>query len=101
MPGAPKKSKSTEAKTAQTGMMSELDPVRPGYRTPKKGVDPEEDYDEENIRSVDVSLPTAEEAEIAARNEKLRKALLTAKGGKHRKHRKMRKTRKLKRKNRA
>jgi hypothetical protein len=101
MPGAPKKEKSTEAKTAQTGMMSDLDPVRPGYRTPKKGVDPEEDYDEENVRSVDVSLPTKEEVEIASRNEKFRKAIVTAKGGKQRKRKGTKKTRKLKRKNRA
>ena len=82
-------------------MMSELDPVRPGYRTPKKGVDPEEDYDEENVRSVDVSLPTKEETEIASRNEKFRKAISTAKGGKQRKRKGTKKTRKLKRKNRA
>jgi hypothetical protein len=101
MPGAPKKGKPTEQKTSQTGLMTGLDYVDPRYRTPKKGVDPEEDYDEENVREVEVSLPTAEEAEIAARNEKLRKALLTAKGGKYRKHKKSRKTRKSKRKNRT
>lgn len=98
MPGAPKKSKSTEAKTAQTGIMSELDPERPGYKTPKKGVDPDDDYDEENIREVEVESPTEDEGKVASRNEQLRKALLTAKGGKKRRRMGSKKTRKAKRK---
>jgi hypothetical protein len=34
-PSTPKKSKPTQARTAQTGMMEELDAPRPGYVTPK------------------------------------------------------------------
>jgi hypothetical protein len=101
MPGAPKKVKSSEAKTSQTGLMSGLDYVGRQNITPKKGVAPEEDYDEENFQSIDVSLPTKEETEIASRNEKLRKAISTAKGGKQRKHKGTKKTRKLKRKSKA
>jgi len=96
MPSAPKKSKSTEAKTAQTGMMPGLDYVGRQNITPKKGVEPDEDYDEENVREVEVELPTEEEAEITSRNEKLRKALITAKGGKKRRRVGSKKTRKLK-----
>jgi hypothetical protein len=96
MPGAPKKSKSTDAKTAQTGMMTGLDYVGRQNITPKKGVDPDEDYDEENVKSVEVESPTKEEAEVASRQEKFRKALLTAKGGKKRKHNVSKKTRKNK-----
>lgn len=96
MPSTPKKSKSTESKTAQTGMMTGLDYVGRQNITPKKGVEPEEDYDEENVREVEVEEPTKEEAEIASRQEKFRKAMLTAKGGKQRKSRGSKKTRKLK-----
>lgn len=96
MPGAPKKTKSTEAKTSQTGLMTGLDYVGRQNITPKKGVDPDEDYDEENVRSVEVDLPTVEEAKIASRQEKFRKAILTAKGGKYRKQKQTKKTRKLK-----
>ena len=99
MPGAPKKLQSKEAKTAQTGMMSPLNSVGKENITPKKGVD--DDFDEENVASVDVSLPTKDEVEIASRQEKFRKAISTAKGGKYRKHKKSRKTRKLKQKNRT
>lgn len=96
MASTPKKLKSTQAKTAQTGLMSGLDYVGKQNITPKKGVNPEENYDEENLESVDVSLPTVEEAKIASRQEKFQKAILTAKGGKKRKHTKSRKTRKVK-----
>ncbi len=96
MPGAPKKSKSTEAKTAQTGMMTGLDYVGRQNITPKKGVEPDEDYDEENVQEVEVESPTEDEGKVAARNEKLRKALLTAKGGKKRRRTGSKKTRKLK-----
>lgn len=96
MPDAPKKSKSTEAKTAQTGMMLGLDYIGRRNITPKKGVPEEEDYDEENVRSVDVDLPTEEEVRIASRQEEFRKKMLTAKGGKQRKRKGSRKTRKVK-----
>lgn len=96
MLGAPKKSKSAEAKTSQTGLMTGLDYVGRQNITPKKGVAPEDDFDEENVRSVDVDLPTVEEAQIASRQEKFRKAILTAKGGKKHKQKKSRKTRKVK-----
>lgn len=96
MPATPKKSKSTEAKTSQTGLMTGLDYVGRQNITPKKGVSEEEDFDEENVRSVDVELPTVEEAQIASRQEKFRKAILTAKGGKQRKRKGSKKTRKVK-----
>ena len=100
-PTAPKKSKATEQKTAQTGMMEELDYVGRKNITPKKGVPSGEDYDEENVKIVDVSEPTAEEAEIASRQEELEKSIATAKGRgrksrKHKKSKKTRKTRKVK-----
>lgn len=94
MPGAPKKSKSTEAKTEQSGMMEGTDYVDSRFRTPKKGVEPEEDYDEENVKEVEVELPTEEETRIASRQEKFAKAIKTAKGGKKRKSRKTRKVKK-------
>jgi len=96
MPDAPKKSKSTESKTAQTGMMTGLDYVGRQNITPKKGVSEDEDYDEENVRSVEVDLPTEEETRIASRQEEFRKKLLTAKGGKQRRRKGSRKTRKVK-----
>ncbi len=93
MAGAPKKTKSTEARTAQTGMFTPIDYVGKQYITPKKGDD--DDYDEENVVSVDVTLPTKEEGEIAARQEKVKRDIMTAKGRKHRKQRKTRKTKKV------
>lgn len=94
MPGAPKKSKSRVAKTAQTGMMEGTDYVGKQNITPKKGVPDEEDYDEENVQTVEVDLPTEEETRIGSRQEQFMKAIKTAKGG--RKHKKSRKTRKVK-----
>lgn len=94
MPGAPKKSKSAEAKTAQTGLMERMDYIGKQNITPKKGVSEEEDYDEENVKEVDVELPTEEETRIASRQEQFTKALKTAKGGKKRKSRKTRKVKK-------
>jgi hypothetical protein len=94
MPGAPKKSKSSEAKTAQSGLMEGTDYVGKQNITPKKGVPEEEDYDEENVKEVEVELPTEEETRIASRQEQLQKAIKTAKGGKKRKSKK--KTRKVK-----
>jgi hypothetical protein len=94
MPGAPKKSKSTEAKTAQTGLMERMDYVGKQNITPRKGVSEGDDYDEENVKEIDVELPTEEEAEIGSRQEKFMKAIRTAKGGKKRKSRKTRKVKK-------
>jgi tartrate dehydratase beta subunit/fumarate hydratase class I family protein len=95
---APKKEKSTEARTAQTGMMTGLDYVGKQYITPKKGVPEGEDYDEENVVSVTPTTPTKDETLVASRQEKFQKALMTAKGRKHRKHRKTaKKTKKSKR----
>jgi hypothetical protein len=93
MASTPKKAKKTEARTAQTGIMSPLDYVGKQYITPKKGV--EDDYDEENVRSVDISEPTKDEEQVASRQEEVRRAILTAKGGK-KKRRSMKKTRKVK-----
>ena len=93
---APKKSKPTEAKTEQTGMMSPLNFKGKQFITPKKGVD--DDYDEENVVSVDVSSPTKEETEIASRQEEVTKAIMRAKGRKTKKSKKSsKKTKKSKR----
>jgi hypothetical protein len=93
---APKKQQSTEAKTAQTGMMSPMNFVGKQFITPTKDDD---NFDEENVVSVDVSLPTKDEIGIAARQEKLQKALMTAKGRRHKKSKKSsKKTKKSKRK---
>lgn len=83
--------KSTEQKTAQTGMMEEMDAVRPGYMTPKKK---EADESYSPVRSVDISTPTEEEARIGSRQEQFTKSMLTGKGGKSRKSKKTKKTRK-------
>jgi hypothetical protein len=82
------------ARTAQTGLTEGLDYVGKQYITPKKS-DKEEDYDEENVVSVDVPTPTKEETEIASRQEKFEKAIKTAKGGKKRRHVPLRKTKKV------
>jgi hypothetical protein len=97
MPGpkTPKKEKSTEAKTAQSGMYSGLDYVGKKFITPKKGVSDEENYDEENLVSVEAEPVTKEEGEIAARQEKFVKGIITAKGGKKRR-RSLKKTKKVK-----
>lgn len=95
MPTTPKKPKATEARTAQTGMYSELDYVGKKFITPKKGVNEEENYDEENLVSVEAEPVTKEEAEIAARQEKYVKGIITAKGGKKRR-RSLKKTKKVK-----
>ena len=101
-PGAPKKSKGTEKKTAQTGLMPELDAPRPGYVTPKKKTGTEDDdLTDSPVKSVEVSKPTKEEAEIGSRQEELDEALRNAKGQgrksrKHKKSKKTRKTRKVK-----
>jgi len=93
MARTPEKPNKTQARTAQTGLMSPLD-FDEGYVTPKKG----DNYDEENVRSVDISEPTKEEGEIATRQEQfnadLRKAK-TSKGGK-KKRRSTKKTKKVK-----
>lgn len=96
MVDAPKKTKPREQKTTQSGMMTETDYVGRQFITPKKGVDSDDDYDEENVVTVDIEPPTAEQVEIASRQEKFQKDIKTAKGGKHRKHKKTRKTRKVK-----
>lgn len=93
MAAAPKKEKSKVARTAQTGLMEGLDYPGKGMITPKKGV--EDDLDEENVVSVDIPEPTKEETEIASRQEKFRKAIMTAKGGK-KKRRSLKKTKKVK-----
>lgn len=100
-PKTPKKEKSTEAKTAQTGMMEELDAPRPGYVTPKKNTN--DDLTDSPVKSVEVSEPTKEEVEIGSRQEKLEKDLMSAQGGrkrrhtkKHKKSKKAHKTRKTK-----
>lgn len=106
-PGAPRKSKGTEKKTAQTGMMEELDAPRPGYVTPKKKTGTEvDDLTDSPVKVVEVSEPTADEAEIGSRNEKVRRGLLEAekemkmgkgrRSRKHKKSKKHRKTRKVK-----
>jgi hypothetical protein len=94
MSGAPKKSKSTKARTVQTGMMEGTDYVGKQNITPKKGVSDEEDYDEENVKEIEVDLPTEEETRIGSRQEQFMKSIKTAKGGKKRKSK--RKTRKVK-----
>jgi hypothetical protein len=101
-PPAPKKSSATEKKTAQTGLMPELDYVGSKNITPKKGVAPEEDYDEENVKTVDISGPSSkEEIEIGSRQEKVERDLEAARGKgrksrKNKKSKKSRKTRKVK-----
>lgn len=90
MASTPRKPKMTERKTAQTGLMEGLD-YDPTIVTPKKG----ENYDEENAKPIDISEPTKEEADIAARQEQFRKAILTAKGGK-KKRRSTKKVKKIK-----
>ncbi len=95
MATTPKKAKKSEARTAQTGIMSPLDYVGKQYITPKKLKEGDEDYDEENLRTVDISEPTKEEEQVASRQEEVRRAILTAKGGK-KKRRSMKKTRKVK-----
>ena len=97
-PPTPKKAKSTVPKTAQTGMMPELDAPLPGYLTPKKktGTD-DDDLTDSPVRSVNVDMPTAEEAAIGSRQEKLERDMGMAamgKGRKSRKHKKSKKTRK-------
>jgi hypothetical protein len=94
-PKTPKKSKPREARTAQTGMYDELDYPGKGYITPKKGVSDDENYDAENLVSVEAKPPTEEEGEIAARQERFRKGIITAKGGKKRR-RSLKKTKKVK-----
>lgn len=92
---APKKLQSTEAKTAQTGLMSPLNYKGKQYITPTKD---NNKYDEENVVSVDVSLPTDEEIKIAARQEEIHKAIMRAKGRKTKKTKKaVKKTKKSKR----
>ena len=94
---APKKSQSTEARTAQTGMMSPLNFKGKQFITPKKGDD--DNYDEDNVVSVDVSSPTKDETDIASRQEELQKAIMRAKGRKTKKSKKVvKKTKKSKRK---
>lgn len=96
-PRTPKKENSRAARTAQTGMYSELDYPGKKYITPKKGVSDEENYDEENLVSVEAEPVTKEEGEIAARQEKYVKGIITAKGGKNRRRRNhKKKTRKVK-----
>jgi hypothetical protein len=100
-PATPKKMKATAPKTAQTGMMPELDAPLPGYITPKKKTGTEDDdLTDSPVRSVDVSMPTKEEAEIGSRQEEFDKSLRSAMGGKsrrkHKKSKKTRKTRKVK-----
>jgi hypothetical protein len=97
MASTPKKEKKSEARTDQTGIIPQLGYVGKQYITPKKG--DEDDYDEENVQTVDIPTPTKEqlkkEAEVASRQEEVRRAILTAKGGK-KKRRSMKKTRKVK-----
>jgi hypothetical protein len=93
MAAAPKKTNPRSARTAQTGLMEGLDYPGKGMITPKKGV--EDDFDEENVVSIDIPKTTQEEEAIASRQEKFRKAILTAKGGK-KKRRSMKKTKKVK-----
>lgn len=90
-PKTPTKPKYTKQTTAQTGMMEEMDAIRPGYMTPKK-MGAEDDYSP--VRSVKVSTPTAEEADIGSRQEEFDNSLKNARGGKSRKSRKAKKTRK-------
>ena len=93
---APKKSQSTEARTAQTGMMSPLNFKGKQFITPTKDRD---NYDEDNVVSVDVSSPTKDETDIASRQEELQKAIMRAKGRKTKKSKKVvKKTKKSKRK---
>lgn len=95
-PKTPKKSSATEKKTAQTGMMPDLDAPLPGYVTPKKKTGTEDDdLTDSPVKTVEVSEPTADEAEVASRNEEVRKGISRAMGGKsRRKHKKSKKTRK-------
>ena len=99
MATTPKKAKKSEAKTAQTGLMPETDYIGKQYITPKKLPPGEEDYDEENVESVVIDEPTAEEAQIMSRQQEfdaaLRKAAKTSKGGK-KKRRSTKKTKKVK-----
>lgn len=81
------------ARTSQTGLAEGLDYVGKQYITPKKGDN--DDYDEENVVSVDIPTPTKEETEIAARQEKFEKAIKTAKGGKKRRRAPVKKTKKV------
>ena len=101
MPGAPKKSNPTQAKTAQTGMYEKLDAVDPSYVTPKKMDKREPDQPEEYspASSVDLSEPTKDEIEVGSMQEKFSKSLMSARGRKRKtKHSKKtaKKTRKVK-----
>ena len=92
---APKKLQPTQAKTSQTGMMSPLNYKGKQFITPKKDDDSD---DEDNVVSVDISLPTKEEATIASRQEEVQKAIMRAKGRKTKKSKKViKKTKKSKR----
>lgn len=99
-PKTPKKENPRAARTAQTGMYDALDYPGKGYITPKKGVSDEENYDEENLVSVEVKKPTKEEEDISTRQEKFEhqmgKAGTTKKGGKKRRRTHKKKTRKVK-----
>lgn len=82
-------------RTAQTGMMEELDAPRPGYVTPKRKTGTEDDdLTDSPVRSVEVSEPTAEEAAIGSRQEEFQKAIGVASRGMGRKSRKSKKSKK-------
>lgn len=93
MASTPKKAKSTEARTAQTGMYEELEPVDSRYITPKrKGM--EEVYSP--VQEVRVSEPTKDEIEVATRQEEFQKRMMKGKSRRH-KRKLSKKTRKVKR----
>ncbi len=94
-PKTPKKPSATEKKTAQTGIMPELDAPLPGYLTPKKKTGTEDDdLTDSPVRSVNVDMPTAEEAEIGSRQEEFEKSINRSGGKSRRKSKKSKKTRK-------
>lgn len=96
-PSAPKKGKSTEARTYDPEPMKGLTPIKTG-RTSSDSDD--EDYSP--VKSVDLGKELTEEekgekAGISARQEEFTKGIIRAKGGKsRRKHKKSKKTRKVK-----
>ena len=103
MASTPEKAKKTEARTAQTGDMPGLDYVGKEYITPRKklnqGETEDDDYDAENVRSVDIPALGPEAAEVGARQEEFNRALLAArtkKNGGKKKRRSTKKTKKVK-----
>jgi hypothetical protein len=95
-PTAPKKEKSTEAKTVDPEPMKGLTPPKPGYITPKS-----DDEEYSPVKSVDLGedlseSQKAEKAKTSARQEEFVKAIGRSGGKSRRKHKKSKKTRKTK-----